>query len=112
MLALAPDLLFASRIRSLVGSATGSLRLARSDAEFKQALAEQLPRLALIDLNARGVDGAAAVRLAKAAGVPRVVVFGPHRALGLRAAALEAGADRWVTNQRLSEALADELSAW
>lgn len=111
ILALVPDLLFSSRIASLAQQAGRPLAIARSLAEFEQALATQRPALALVDLSARGIDVARAIRAAKTANVPGVIAFGPHKDLAARALAMEAGADRWVTNQRLAETLAAVLSS-
>jgi len=107
VIALVPDLLFASRISSLAKSNARSLSIASSLAELRQLLANHRPRLVIVDLSARGVDVAAAIGAAKAANVPTVVAFGPHKDLAARAAALDAGADRWVTNQRLVDVMAD-----
>jgi len=109
ILALAPDLFFASRLRSLAESAGRSIQVVESLPRLEEELTAYRPALVLIDLGARGIDAPSAVRLAKRAGVPRVVVFGPHKDLDARAAALAAGADRWLTNQNLMTTFASLL---
>ncbi|HVC35625.1 MAG TPA: hypothetical protein VNL16_19125 [Chloroflexota bacterium] len=105
VLAVVPDLIFASRIESLAKQNDQSVEIVGSLVELERSLARQRPCLVLVDLSARGVDVSAAIRAAKAAGVPTVIAFGPHKDVIARAAALEAGADQWVTNQRLLETL-------
>lgn len=109
VLALAPDLFFASRLRSLGEAAGRSIQVVDSLPSLEAGLTAYRPALVLIDLGARGIDAPAAVRLAKRAGAPQVVVFGPHKDLDARAAALAAGADRWLTNQNLMTTIASLL---
>ncbi|HUX87756.1 MAG TPA: hypothetical protein VMW65_12200 [Chloroflexota bacterium] len=101
VLALAPDLFFASRMRSLSEAAGRSIQVVDSLVRLEAELTAHRPSLVLIDLGARGIDAPAAVRLAKQAGALQVIAFGPHKDLDARAAALAAGADRWLSNQNL-----------
>ena len=110
VLAVVPDLLFASRISALLGRMERSIAFARSREEVERMLAEGRPRLVLIDLGARGIDPRAVIRRGRIANVERIVVFGPHKDLAARAAALEEGADRWISNQRLLETLPELLT--
>ncbi|HEX7117498.1 MAG TPA: response regulator [Longimicrobiales bacterium] len=96
-LALVADLLFASRVRGAAEAAGVRVKTVRSVGELLDAAKEEMPRLILLDLDARGADVPSLVRELKAepslAGVP-VVVFGAHvRGDALRAAR-DAGADR------------------
>lgn len=109
VVAVVPDLIFASRIVSLVERLGSVARVITTPADLASLLAESRPGLVLVDLAARGIDPMEVIRLAKEAQVPRIVAFGPHLDREKRAAALAAGADRWVTNQRLLEALQAEL---
>ena len=109
VLALVPDLFFASRIDAVATSMGKSLLVVRSQSDFDRALDEHHPRLILIDLGARGIDAESAIHAGKRFGTARLMVFGPHLDVSARAAALGAGADHWVTNQRLVETLAAEL---
>lgn len=106
-LALVPDLMFASRIAALARRAGRELTIASTLAEFERYLAARRPGVTLVDLSARHIDVDAAIRSARESGSAMVIAFGPHKDLSARSAALEAGAHRWVTNQRLMEALAD-----
>jgi CheY-like chemotaxis protein len=109
LIALAPDLFFASRIQNVAERLGTSAAIARDVAELERLVADVRPDLVLIDLGARGLDPSEAIRTAKARGARRVVAFGPHKDLAARSAALAAGADRWLTNQRLPESLRDLL---
>lgn len=105
---LIPDLFFATRVRS-VGERNGmDTTVVGSVAALVQALGEATPDVVIVDLAARGVDVDAAIRTAKERGTT-VIAFGPHKDLAARTAALEAGADEWVTNQRLLEVLPERL---
>ena len=108
VIALIPDLFFASRVRSLAERVGVPLSAVSSLDALNEELAEVTSELVLIDLAARGVDVERAIRAAKERGTT-VIAFGPHKDLVARAAALEAGADEWVTNQRLLETLAERL---
>jgi len=96
-LALVADLIFASRIRGVAETVGARVHIARSAAELLDAARNALPRLVLLDLDARGVDVPALVGSLKAdpslATIP-LVVFGAHvEGEALRAARM-AGADR------------------
>jgi|SRR5579883_2048324 DNA-binding response OmpR family regulator len=109
ILALEPDLFFSSRLRSLSESMGRSIQIVDSLARFEAEVVAHRPSLVLIDLGASRIDAPAAVRSAKKQGVPLIVVFGPHKDLAARAAALAAGADRWLTNQNLLTSLTSLL---
>lgn len=111
VLGVVPDLFFGSRISSLARQYGRSVEFARSIGEVERFLAGHQPRLVLVDLGARGIDAREVIRLARNANVEYVVAFGPHKDVVARQGALAAGADRWVTNQRLLEALAELLAA-
>lgn len=110
MVALIPDLFFATRVRSVAERNGIDATVVGTIDELRTALDEKSPNLVLVDLAARGIDVGAAVHLAKERGA-RVIAFGPHKDLAARAAALEAGTDEWVTNQRLLEVLGERLRA-
>jgi DNA-binding response OmpR family regulator len=109
VLAVVPDLFFAMRLTSVATRAGVRLATAGTLSDLEARLAEQPPQLLLIDLSSRDLDCAAAIRAAKRHGVPRVVAFGPHKDLVSRATALDAGADQWVTNQRIGEVFGEML---
>jgi DNA-binding response OmpR family regulator len=107
--ALVPDLFFASRLESLAERHGASVAVARTVDELAKLVADTQPELVLVDLGIRGLDVGAAIRAVRGAGSPRLIAFGPHKDLAAREAALAAGADRWVTNQRLLETVSEEL---
>ncbi len=109
LLAVAPDLFFASRISALAQRSGRSVAIARSSDELARLLVTYRPRIVLIDLDARGIETRDVIRRARVANVERIIVFGPHRDLSARTAALEAGADQWISNQRLLETLTELL---
>ena len=153
VVALGADLIFASRLASVVGRVGGQFAQARDAAQLRRVLADwlandphpnplpegegagkrpegegagkrpegeavakraeapsnQLPALVLIDLGARGLDLAEAVRSAREAGARAVVAYGPNRDVAARRRALDAGCDRWLANSKLFEALPDLL---
>ncbi|HEX5414318.1 MAG TPA: response regulator [Chloroflexota bacterium] len=102
VVALIPDLFFATRAQSVVERSGGAVMIVGTLDELRAACDGERPDLVLVDLAARGVDAGAAIRAAKERGA-EVIAFGPHKDLAARATALEAGADEWVTNQRLLE---------
>ena len=108
VLALGADLLFASRLESIVTRAGANFATARSAEELRTRL--DSPTLVLIDLGARGLDLAAAVQSAREAGARVVVAYGPHKDVAARRRALDAGCDRWLANSKLFETLPDLLS--
>jgi DNA-binding NarL/FixJ family response regulator len=136
VVALGADLIFASRLASMVDRVGGQFVQARDEAQLRRVLSDsrtsdplatlseeegvgswaeapncQLPILILIDLGGRGLDLAEAVRSAKAAGSRLVVAYGPHKDVAARRRALDAGCDRWLPNSKLFEALPSLLLA-
>lgn len=107
IVALAADLIFASRIQAAARAAGVSVRMARTaDAALEAARADSV-RLVLLDLETRGVDVVDLVARIKAEGMAaRVVVFGPHvRGEDLRRAR-SAGADVVLARSALVQQLA------
>ena len=95
--ALVADLVFASRVRGEAAAAgVEVVTVSRAD-RMVDEVRRLRPRLALVDLGARGVDAAGVIRrlksVAETAGV-RVVAFRPHVEGDALKAAREAGADR------------------
>jgi DNA-binding NarL/FixJ family response regulator len=108
VVALGADLLFASRLASVVTRAGGSFATARTVEELRAR--QDSPALVLVDLNARGLDLAAAVRSAREAGAGAVVAYGPHMDVAARRRALDAGCDRWLANSKLFESLPELIA--
>jgi CheY-like chemotaxis protein len=92
--ALAADLLFASRIRGAAGAAGAEVRLARTADDVLAAVADGATRV-LLDLDARHVDAPALIRAIRASGRDvEVIAWVSHVRQHAIAAAREAGADR------------------
>jgi CheY-like chemotaxis protein len=104
VLALAPDLLLASRIEQALAPLGYAVECVADAATLLARARAARPALVLVDLAARGTDPLGAIAALKGddelATVP-VVAFGPHREAERLAAARAAGADRAVSNGRL-----------
>ena len=97
ILALAADLLFASRIRAAASAAGVDAVLFRSADVLLDAARARTPRRVLIDLDARGIDAPALIRALKAdarTSASEVIAFVAHVNEPAIAAARTAGADR------------------
>lgn len=94
IVALAADMIFASRIRGAATAASTEVELARDPADFLAKIKEFKPRLAILDLDRRGLDVATVIRDAKAAADTQLLVYVSHVRADLIAAARQAGADR------------------
>lgn len=97
VIALAADLLFASKIRGAAQAVGATVRLARSADELVRSAAEQPGALILVDLHARAGDPAAAiaaVRSAEGGRRSRIVAFASHTDTAAIQGARAAGADR------------------
>jgi hypothetical protein len=91
---LAEDLIWASRLTSLVTSAGAESTHARTEGELDRDLSSAGG--VIVDLTARNYDAVAAIERSVAAG-RRVICLGPHEDEALRARALAAGAARVYT---------------
>lgn len=104
VLALVPDLLFASRIEQALAPLGYTVERVGDAAALLERARAVRPVLVLVDLAARGTDPLAAIAALKdhreVAAVP-VIAFGPHREAERLAAARAAGADRAIANARL-----------
>ena len=105
VLALVPDLMFATRIESALGYLGYRAAIVKDAAALLAAAHVQAPALLLVDLAAHGVDVPAAIAALKASPVTRpipLIAFGPHLDEASRAAAQAAGADAVVANSKLA----------
>jgi len=97
VLALAADLIFASRIRATATAAGATVQIVRSAEELVARARETAPRLVLVDLEARAGDAPGAIRELRAASetatVP-IVAFASHVNREAIEAARAAGASR------------------
>ena len=107
--ALVQDLFFRSRIAE-ASRHLGIIALIEEQPEaFEEAVREEHPGIALIDLGLRGVDWPSTVRHLRAdpefATLP-IIAFGPHMDLEARAHALAAGCTEFLANSKIATDLA------
>jgi DNA-binding response OmpR family regulator len=103
VVAAVADLFFSARLEDRARRDGVRLTVAPTLEQLRAAIEQERPSVVLVDLSARGLDPIEAIRLAKAAGVGKVIAFGPHKDLVARTAAMAAGVSRWVTNQQLAQ---------
>src|SRR5579884_3776064 len=102
ILALEKDLFFAVKMRDTLRHHDMPVTTVRTLAAFEQQLAaEPKPALAIVNIATSGVDWEAAIRAARAQGLP-VLAFGSHMDLDAREKALQAGAQKVVANSRFT----------
>ena len=106
---LADDLIWATRLGSIVGAAGAQAAVAGSAERFTEALAAA--DAAIVDLAARRADPFAAIEAAASAGLP-VVGVGPHEDVAARKRALAAGARRVYAYSKLFEDGPRTIAAW
>jgi DNA-binding response OmpR family regulator len=102
ILALEKDLFFAVKIRDTLRHHEMEVTTVRTLTDFEQRLAsdgDKRPTLAIINIATKGVNWEAAIRAARASGLP-VLAFGSHMDLEARAKALQSGAQKVVANSK------------
>ena len=102
ILALEKDLFFAVKIHDTLRYHNIEVITARTVSDFEQKLvsdSNKRPALTIINIATKGVDWEAAIRAARASGLP-VLAFGSHMDLEARAKALQAGAQKVVANSK------------
>ncbi len=104
VLALERDLFFAVRMRDTLQHHDIAVITARTLPAFEQhlqATGAEKPALVIVNTAIKGVDWEAAIRAARAQGLP-VLAFGSHMDLEAREKALQAGAQKVVANSRFT----------
>jgi DNA-binding response OmpR family regulator len=104
ILALEKDLFFSVKMRDTLRHYDIDVMTVRSLPAFEQNLqasGEEAPALVIVNTATKGVDWEAAIRQARAHGLP-VLAFGSHMDLEARARALNAGAQRIVANSKFT----------
>ena len=104
IIALEKDLFFAVKIRDTLRHHEMEVTTTRTLSAFEQGVAasgEERPALAIVNTATKGVDWEAAIRAARASGLP-VLAFGSHMDLEARAKALQAGAQKVVANSKFA----------
>ena len=92
---LPADLIFAARIRATAEATAVSITIAKDVADFLTRVHESKPRLAILDMDRRGLDIAETVRAVKAEGV-NLLAYVSHVQESAIAEAKSAGADRVI----------------
>jgi len=108
VVALPADLIFAARMRGAVPNV--SVILAKNVEDFLTKIAEHQPRIAVLDLDRRGLDVEQTVRAVKAAQT-YLIAYGSHVREDLIRAARAAGADRVMARGAFVKQMADILTS-
>ena len=104
ILALEKDLFFSVKMRDTLRHHEMEVTTVRTLPAFEQHLAasgDEGPALVIVNTATQGVDWEAAIRQARAHGLP-VLAFGSHMDLEAREKALSAGALRVVANSKFT----------
>jgi DNA-binding response OmpR family regulator len=104
ILALEKDLFFSVKMRDTLRHHDMEVTTVRTLSAFEQRLTpaeNEQPVLVIVNTATAGVDWEAAIRAARARGLP-VLAFGSHMDLEARAKALQAGAEKVVANSKFS----------
>ena len=101
VIALPADLIFGARIRSVAEAAGLNVMLAKDVADLMAKIGEHKARLAILDLDRRGLNVHDAVTSIKQSGVP-LLCYVSHVREDLIAEAKEAGADRVIARGAFS----------
>lgn len=104
VLLLERDLFFSVKIRDTLKHLNHETVTARSEEDFARKLAASAPKLAIVNIATPGVAWELVIAQARAANVP-VLAFGPHVDLAAQQHARLAGANRVVSNSKLTKDL-------
>ena len=100
-LLLDSDLFFAVKVSAALKRIGLTTVTARGAEDWARRLADERFALTLVNISARGVDWAEAIRLARAADAP-VIAYGSHVETEAHAQARAAGATRVIANSKLA----------
>ena len=104
ILALEKDLFFSVKMRDTLrhhGMEVTTVRTLPALEQRLTAAGDERPALVIVNTATQGVNWEAAIRQARAQGLP-VLAFGSHMDLEARAKALEAGAGKVVANSKFT----------
>lgn len=104
VLLLERDLFFSVKIRDTLRHLNYETVTARNEEDFARKLAASAPKLAIVNIATPGVALEQVIAQARAADVP-VLAFGPHVDLEAQQQARRAGANRVVSNSKLTKDL-------
>ena len=110
VVALSADLIFGARIRGAAEAAGVSVILSRNVEDFLTRIRADHPRLAILDMDRRGLDVAEVVQAVKAAGVP-LLAYVSHVREDLIEQARAAGADRVMARGAFAKQLPEILKS-
>ncbi len=102
ILAYVPDLMFGTRIEDTAKRLGYTIHMLEPGQDAGAAMAEQVPALVVVALDAPGWEHV--VRAGKQAGA-RVLAFGSHKNIDLLRAAKEAGCDEVLARSRMAAEL-------
>ncbi len=109
ILLLERDLFFVAKVRETLKAAGRGCQVVKTTEDFATCIAaEPRPAAALVHFGAAGLDWAAAIRAARAAGVP-VLAYGSHVDIADQTAARAAGATRVISNSKLAGDLIGQI---
>ena len=108
VVALPADLIFAARMRGAAASAVNVI-LARDAADFLTKIRELQPRLAVLDLDRRGLDVEQVVRAVKTTSSTPLLAYVSHVREDLIAVAQQAGADRVMARGAFAKQMGEIL---
>jgi DNA-binding NarL/FixJ family response regulator len=108
IIALSADLIFGARIRAAADAQNVSVMLARNVEDFLTKLREHKPRLAILDLDRRGLNVAETVRAVKQENV-QLLCYVSHVQESAIAEAKAAGADRVMARGAFAKNLEEIL---
>jgi len=113
VLALVTDLIFSTKITGTGRSVGVAVRVVKSEAALSAALEEQRPVAVLVDMNAEGPNGLAAIELCRAhTSEPEVIAYLSHVQKELAEQASAAGAHRVMPRSVFSAELPALLAAF
>ena len=105
VVAVVSDLIFATKITSTAATLGVTVKVVRSLDQLSTRLSEDADAMVLVDLEADGLDGVAAVSLCRESD-RKVIAFGSHVRTDLLAAARDAGADEVLPRSAFATRLA------
>ena len=109
VVALAADLIFGARIRAAAEASHVSISLAKDVADFLTKVREVKPRLAVLDLDRRGMNVADTVRAVKQENV-ELLCYVSHVREDAIAEARNAGADRVMARGAFAKQITEILA--
>lgn len=106
IVALVTDLIFSTKIASTGATLGAPVKIARNLDEFRAAVGAEGVKLAIIDMNASGMDPLEAIRIARESPrAPRTIVYLSHTQADLAESARQNGVDEVMPRSEFSARL-------